>query len=121
MPWFGLDDKPLAQLSVFSDAERHAIAKDAASAITNQFDLVERALATSDLETVAEAAHRARNETLLIGARPLTNLLADLERAARGGEQESASAAARQARAIWPATQAAIDKVAAGADQPRSP
>jgi HPt (histidine-containing phosphotransfer) domain-containing protein len=111
---FGLDDDRLAQLGVFSDAERHAIAKGAASAITDQFDRLEQALATSDLGAVADAAHRARNETLLVGARALTTAFADLERAARDGEQELASAAAQQAKAIWPATHAAIDKVATG-------
>jgi HPt (histidine-containing phosphotransfer) domain-containing protein len=114
VPGFGLDDDRLAQLGVFSDAERHAIAKGVASAITDQFDRLERALATSDLGAVADAAHRARNETLLVGARALTTAFADLEQAARDGEQELASAAAQQAKAIWPATHAAIDEVATG-------
>lgn len=114
MQGFGLDADRLAQLRVFSAAERRAIAKGVASAIIDQLQRLERALASSDLATVADAAHQARNETLLVGARSLTNALADLERAARGGERELARAAAQQVKAIWPAAHAAIDEIAAG-------
>jgi hypothetical protein len=108
-----LDADRLAQLRVFSDAERQAIAEGASTAITTQLDRVEHALASSDLGTVADAAHRARNETLLVGARQLTTAFADLERAARGGEHELARAAADEVKAVWPATQVAIDGIAA--------
>ena len=113
MQGFALDADRLAQLRVFSDAERHAIANGASTAITDQLDRLDHALATSDLGTVADAAHRARNETLLVGARQLTTAFADLERAARGGEQELARAAADEVKAIWPATQSAIAEIAA--------
>jgi len=111
---FGLDAGRLAQLRVFSDAERHAIARRAASSIVEELERLEGALASFDLDTVADAAHRARNETLAVGAQSLTDTLGDLERAARGGQHELARAAAQKAKAIWPATQAAIDEIAAG-------
>jgi hypothetical protein len=110
---FGLDADRVSQLRVFSDAERRAIARGAASAISGQLERLERALESSDLGTVADAAHHARNETLLVGAQPLTEALAEVERAARGGEQDLARGAAQQATAIWPATRAAIDEIAA--------
>jgi hypothetical protein len=114
VPGFGLDADRLAQLRVFSDAERHAIARGATCAIVDQLERLERALTSFDLDTVADAAHRARNETLVVGALSLTDTLGDIERAARGGEHELARAAAKEAKAIWPATQAAIDEIAAG-------
>ncbi len=114
MQRFALDADRLAQLRVFSDAERHEIAKGAATAISAQLDRLERALSILDLGTAADAAHRARNETLLVGARSLTDAFADLEQAARGGEHELAREAARQVRAIWPAARTAIDQIAAG-------
>lgn len=113
MQGFALDADRLAQLRVFSDTERHEIAKGAATAITAQLDRLERALSSSDLDTVADAAHGARNETLLVGAGQLTSAFADLEQAARAGEQEAARAAAEQVKAIWPAAQVAIDEIAA--------
>ena len=115
MPGFALDADRLAQLRVFSDAERNAITKGAASAITDQLGRVDHALAKSDLHAAADAAHRARNETLLVGAHELTTAFADLERAARGGQQALAREAAEQVKAVWPATEAALDQVA-GAD-----
>jgi hypothetical protein len=110
---FALDANRLAQLRVFSDAERQAIAKGASTVITDQLDRLEHAFATSDLGAVADAAHRARNETLLVGARQLTSAFGDLEQAARGGEHELARAAAEEVKAIWPPTQVAIDEIAA--------
>jgi HPt (histidine-containing phosphotransfer) domain-containing protein len=110
---FALDADRLAQLRVFSEPERQAIAKGARAAIADQLDRVERALVASDLATAADAAHRARNETLLVGAKQLTTAFADLEQAARCGEQELARAAAQQVNHIWPATQAAIEEIAA--------
>lgn len=114
MPGFALDADRLAQLRVFSDAERHEIAKGAATAITAQLDRLERALSASDLGTVADAAHRARNETLLVGAQSLTNAFAELEQSARGGRHELAREAAQQVRTMWPAARAAIHEIAAG-------
>lgn len=108
---FGLDSDRVSQLRVFSDAERRAIVNGAASAITGQLERLERALESSDLGTVADAAHSARNETLLVGAQPLTDALAEVERAARDGENELARGATRQVKAIWPATRAAIEEI----------
>ncbi len=110
----GLDSDRLAQLRVFNDAERQAIARGAATTITDQLERLEHALAASDLGTVADAAHQARNETLLVGAQQMTSAFADLEQAARAGEPDQARAAAQEVKAIWPATQAAIGQMAAG-------
>jgi HPt (histidine-containing phosphotransfer) domain-containing protein len=109
-----LDADRLAQLRVFSQAELHAIAESAASVITDQLRRLERALAKTDLTTVADAAHRARNETLLVGANKLTDAFAVLEAAARDGNTTGARAAARQVNAVWPETHAAIDGIARG-------
>jgi hypothetical protein len=108
---FGLDSDRVSQLRVFSEAERRSIATGAASAITHQLERLDHALESCDLGTVADAAHHARNETLLVGAQPLTEALAEVERAARGGEHEVARDAAQQAKAIWPAARAAIDEI----------
>jgi HPt (histidine-containing phosphotransfer) domain-containing protein len=114
MPGSALDADRLDQLRVFSQAELQAIATSAATVITDQLKRLDGALARTDLSTAAEAAHRARNETLLVGARELTDAFADLERAARGGNPTRARAAAQQANAIWPATHEAIDGIARG-------
>jgi HPt (histidine-containing phosphotransfer) domain-containing protein len=109
-----LDADRLAQLRVFSQAELHAIAKSALTVIGDQLKRLEGALARTDLSAAADAAHLARNETLLVGARELTDAFADLEHAAREGNCPGARAAARQVNAIWPATHDAIDGIAGG-------
>lgn len=111
MQGFGLDSDRVSQLRVFSDAERRAIVNGAASAITGQLERLDRALESSDLGTVADAAHHARNETLLVGAQPLTEALAEVERAARDGEHELARGATQQVEAMWPAARAAIEEI----------
>jgi HPt (histidine-containing phosphotransfer) domain-containing protein len=109
-----LDADRLAQLRVFSEAELHSIAKNAASVIADQLKRLERALARTDLSTVADAAHRARNETLLVGANDLTHAFADLETAARDGNTPGVMAAAQEVNTVWPETHAAIDGIARG-------
>ncbi len=112
MPVSALDADRLAQLRVFSRTELHAIAKSASTVIGDQFKRLQGALARTDLGAAADAAHRARNETLLVGASELTDAFADLEQAARDGDCTAARAAAQQVKAIWPATQDAIDEIA---------
>lgn len=114
MPVSALDAGRLAQLRVFSQAELHAIAKSASTVIGDQLKRLQGALASTDLAAAADAAHRARNETLLVGASELTDAFADLEQAARGGDCTGARAAAQQVNAIWPATHDAIDEIANG-------
>jgi hypothetical protein len=112
MPGSALDADRLAQLRVFSRAELNEIATSAATVIADQLKQLDSALARGDLRTAADAAHRARNETLLVGARELTDGFADVERAARDGNPSRARAAAQRVNAIWPATHDAIDRIA---------
>jgi HPt (histidine-containing phosphotransfer) domain-containing protein len=114
MPASALDADRLAQLRVFSQAELHVIAEGAATAIRDQLERLQGALAREDLTVVADAAHRARNETLLVGARELTHAFADLEQAAREGNSIAAGAAARQVIAGWPQTHDALDGIIRG-------
>ena len=109
-----LDADRLAQLRVFSPAELRVIATSAATVITDQLKRLERALARGDLDTAADAAHRGRNETLLVGADELTDAFAEVERASRARNPAVANAAAQQVNAVWPATQAAIERIARG-------
>ena len=63
--------------------------------ITAQLEAIEQAMGEPDFAASAAGAHRARNETLLIGARELGEALRSVEVAARAGR---ASDAARQLR-----------------------
>jgi hypothetical protein len=110
MPGLALDADRLAQLRVFSEAERRQITADVIDAIADQFRRLEAAFAARDLATAADAAHRGRNEALLVGARDLCDALTSVEQAARGGDAGGAENATATARDVWPATKTAIGR-----------
>lgn len=110
-----LDAERLRDLQVFSRGELAAIGRGAVDAIRAQLATLERATGESDLGVAAEAAHRARNETLLIGARELGEAFQSVEAAARAGRASDAREAAATARELWPATREAIARATYGA------
>jgi hypothetical protein len=114
MPAVALDADRLAQLRVFTDSEVRQIMSDVIDAVTAQLERLSAAVPSGDLKGAAEAAHRGRNEALLIGARELCDALTSLERAARAGDHAAMRGAADLAHELWPATEAAIKRVVAG-------
>jgi HPt (histidine-containing phosphotransfer) domain-containing protein len=74
---------------------------------TSMDDSIERAsgaLAGGDLDTTARAAHRCRNDALIVGAGPLQQALATLETAARASEAPAAGAALEAVVDAWSKT-----------------
>jgi HPt (histidine-containing phosphotransfer) domain-containing protein len=96
------------RLSVFSPAELSQIAIGAIEAVEEQFAVLDRALAAPDPVRAREAAHRARNEALLVGARELSEALDAIERALDERQLAAARDAMMRARALWPPTRDAI-------------
>lgn len=109
-----LDAGRLRDLQVFTEDELRDIGRGAIRALVEQLGTLERALAEGDLDVVAQAAHRARNETLLVGARELGEALTSVEDAARGGQGLVAQEAAAAARSLWPSTREAIERATQG-------
>jgi HPt (histidine-containing phosphotransfer) domain-containing protein len=107
-----LDAGRLQDLSVFTAAELRPICLGVIGAIAEQLEALDRALAAGQLESAAEAAHSARNEALLVGARELSDAFAALESASRAGHSSGAAKAAELAREVWPETRVAIDALA---------
>ncbi|MFL5829931.1 MAG: hypothetical protein ACJ76X_08455 [Solirubrobacteraceae bacterium] len=77
---------------------------------------VERAMAELDLAAVAKAAHAARNDALLVGAKDLLAALTNVEDAARRSAAIEAKAAQSVLREVWPSTRAELSRVASRAD-----
>ncbi len=75
---------------------------------------VDRALAAGDLAAAARAAHAARNGALMLDHRPLLELVAMLENAARSGALPDVLAARGELSERWPALREALARVAAG-------
>lgn len=105
-----LDAGRLRDLRIFSENELREIGRRATSTIAAQLEAVDQALARQDLAAAGEAAHRARNEALLMGARELAEALGSIEEAVRSERSSQAREAAGQARALWPPTREAIER-----------
>ena len=105
-----LDAGRLRDLEVFTETELRDIGRGAILALAQQLDTLAEALAEGNLPAAADAAHRARNETQLVGARELSDALGSLEDAARSGRDRVAREAASAARGLWPSTREAIER-----------
>jgi HPt (histidine-containing phosphotransfer) domain-containing protein len=103
-----LDAGRLGDLQVFSREELEEIGRRAIDVVSRELDAVDGAVARRDLDAAGEAAHRARNETLLVGARELAEALQVVEQAARAGRESLVGEAVATARALWPSTREAI-------------
>lgn len=104
-----LDAGRLKDLEVFTEAELRDIGREAIRVLGEQLDAIDGGLAAGDLPGVAEAAHRARNETQLVGARELSEALGSIEDAIRDSDERLAREAAGAARTLWPSTREAIE------------
>ncbi len=99
---FGTDDARLrGLLATFRDGVR----RDAEAVMT--------ALASGDLEAAANAAHRLKGAARMAGARPLADLMAEVETAARGGDRGASDRVAAALPEISAGTIAAIEAAVA--------
>jgi HPt (histidine-containing phosphotransfer) domain-containing protein len=114
-------------VSAYFDLERirrlqDVMGSDAASIVASMLtsmaeaiDELESGMAAGELERATRAAHHARNDAMMLGARPLLEALTDLEAAGRDSDEARATAALEQVRAVWPTTR---DELKAGANSP---
>ncbi len=111
-----LDARRLSQLQVFSKSELNQIGLDSIKAIGEHLEALNAALTAGDLDRVADAAHRARNETLLVGARELGEALAAVEQAAQRCSMSRVREGTAAAQSLWPPTRAALAELVAESD-----
>ncbi len=83
--------------------------------MTAAIEEVEHAMAAGDLDRATGAAHRCRNDALMLGAQPLLTALTDLEAATRNRDEAGAGTALEHVRQVWPPTR---DELAASANPP---
>ncbi|HTX08233.1 MAG TPA: hypothetical protein VME22_06455 [Solirubrobacteraceae bacterium] len=83
--------------------------------LTKAIEEVEAGLAAGDLARATRAAHAARNDALMLGARPLLEALTELEAAGREFDQARADEALLRVREVWPPTR---DELAAASNPP---
>ncbi len=110
-----IDLQRISELEDVMGAEGSAIVSSMLDNMTAAIDEVEHAMGDRDLDRTTSAAHRCRNDALMLGAGQLLAALTDLEVATRQGDLAGADAALEQVRWVWPPTR---DELAASANPP---
>jgi HPt (histidine-containing phosphotransfer) domain-containing protein len=109
---FALDHNRIAELEGLIGSDLGPILQSLEESISTAIEDADRALGAGEPASAAYAAHRCRNDALLVGALQLQEALATLEAASRGKELEPACAAMSRVREIWPATRDALTRTA---------
>ena len=105
----------IGELEEVMGAGAVAIVSSMLENMTAAIDELELAMAAGDLDRATQAAHRCRNDALMLGARQLLSALTELEAATRGPDGSGAGAALARVREVWPPTR---DELAASSNPP---
>ena len=106
------DPERLAELQQVMGAEGATIIASMLEGMVGAVQDLEAALADGDLDRATQAAHRCRNDALMVGAKPLQQALTELETATRGQNESQARKALEAVRAVWPATREQLTEAA---------
>ena len=105
-----LDLERVAKLEDILGSELSEILASLVAGMGEQIERAEEGLADDRLQDVTQAAHRCRNDALMVGAQPLLAALNELEDASRAGRLEDAREAMRRLREVWPDTRDELHK-----------
>jgi|SRR5690348_16537937 HPt (histidine-containing phosphotransfer) domain-containing protein len=105
-----LDLERVAKLEDILGSDLSEILAAMAEGMAEQIDRAEQALADGRLPDVTQAAHRCRNDALMVGAQPLLAALTELEDASRGERPEDARAAMQRLHEVWPETRSELQR-----------
>jgi HPt (histidine-containing phosphotransfer) domain-containing protein len=108
-----LELERLAQIQEVMGARLPEILGGIIRTLTAAIEQLEDAIGSGELERAAKAAHAARNDALMIGAKQLLEALTDVETSAREGRAEDASHALSRVRDAWPRTRDELLRAAA--------
>ena len=97
-----LDPKRVGELEDLLGADFGSVLDSLEQSIASALEDADCALAAGDLAATAYAAHRCRNDALMVGAAELQQQLAELEAAARGEDVATARTAITRVRELWP-------------------
>ena len=105
----------VGELEEVMGADAVAIVSSMLENMTVAIDELELAMAAGDLDRATQAAHRCRNDALMLGARQLLSALTELEAATRAANEAAAADALARVKEIWPPTR---DELAASSNPP---
>ena len=107
-----VDPSRIAELQDILGADTQAILASMLTSMTGAIEQLEAAVAAGELEQAIQAAHRARNDALMLSAARLQAALTELEAAARDADEPRTRDALERVRAIWLPTRAELAGVA---------
>jgi HPt (histidine-containing phosphotransfer) domain-containing protein len=110
-----LDRKRIAELGEVIGPDLGRVIESLCESISGAINDADAALVEGELPRAAYAAHRCRNDALMVGALQLQEALAALEEATRRQAATPAREALDRVRAVWPATRDELDRAARGA------
>ena len=105
-----LDLERVAKLEDVLGSKLSEILASLVAGMEEQVERAEKALADGRLQDVTQAAHRCRNDALMVGAQPMLAALSELEDASRGDRLEDARAAMQRLREVWPETRSELQR-----------
>jgi HPt (histidine-containing phosphotransfer) domain-containing protein len=105
-----LDLERVAKLEDILGSELSEILASIVAGMEEQIKRAEEAPAEGRLRDVTQAAHRCRNDALMVGAQPMLAALSELEDASRGNRLEEARAAMQRLREVWPETRSELQR-----------
>jgi HPt (histidine-containing phosphotransfer) domain-containing protein len=109
-----LDRKRIAELGEVIGADLGRVIDSLCESISAAIDDADAALASGELPRAAYAAHRCRNDALMVGALQLQEALAAVEAASRRDQLEQARQAMVRVHDIWPSTRDELAHAARG-------
>ncbi len=110
-----IDASKIAELQAVMGAEFEEILGSLLASIADGLAQIRQAISAEDLETAFKAAHRCRNDALMVRAGPLLKVLESLEQAARDGDLDGARTELERVQEVWPPTRAALESLLDGA------
>jgi HPt (histidine-containing phosphotransfer) domain-containing protein len=106
------DPSRIAELQDILGADTQAILSSMLTSMTAAIEQLEAGVAAGDLDQAIQAAHRARNDALMLSAARLQAALSELELAARDADEPRTRDALERVRAVWPPTREELAGVA---------
>ncbi|HET6870035.1 MAG TPA: Hpt domain-containing protein [Solirubrobacteraceae bacterium] len=107
-----VDATRIAELQDILGADTQAILASMLTSMTGAIDKLEASVAAGELDQAIQAAHRARNDALMLSADRLQAALTELELAAREADEPRTRDALERVRAVWPPTREELAGVA---------
>jgi len=99
-----VDASRIAELQDILGADTEAILASMLASMTRAIEQLETAVSAGELDVATQAAHRARNDALMLSAAQLQAALTALEAAARDSDQPRTRTALERVREVWPPT-----------------